>query len=208
MPVINPLITASSCHHILIRRNIKVPAPVLRANKCQKNDIRIHTPHEDANDKSILVSLRLALGREREPLTNRRFNRTTRTAHEVSKLVTSTDNKRPEATRAQFHKMDGNHAPGALDTELLEEGGGNDALVGDEGVGVQQDAAENTHADYAEAAAEDGGAVADDGAAGHGAEVGDDLGDGYGVGGEVVLVGEHGWVQILGAVGHEVEAWE
>lgn len=103
--------------------------------------------------------------------------------------------------------MDGDNAPGALHAELLEEGGGDDAFVGHEGVRVEQRAAENAHADDAEAPAEDGGAIADDGAAGHGAEVGDDLGDGDGIGGEVVLVGEHGGVEVLRAVGHEVEAW-
>lgn len=93
--------------------------------------------------------------------------------------------------------MDGDNTPGALHAELLEEGGGDDAFVGDESVGVEQRATEDAHADDAEAPAENGGAVADHGAAGHGTKVGDDLGDGDGVGGEVVLRGEHGRIQVL-----------
>ena len=97
--------------------------------------------------------------------------------------------------------MDGNHAPGALDAELFEEGGGGDRVAAGEGVGVEEAAADDADEDDAEASSEDLGAVPDYGAAGHGAEVGDHLRDGHGVGAEFVLVLEHGGVEVLGAVG-------
>lgn len=85
--------------------------------------------------------------------------------------------------------MNGDHAPGALDAKLLEEGGGDNGFTAGVGVGVEQGASDDRDEDYGEAATEDLGAVADDCAAGHGAEIGDYLSYGHGVGAEAVLVG-------------------
>ena len=84
--------------------------------------------------------------------------------------------------------MDRDDAPGALDAELREEGGGDDGVGGGVRVRVEEGAADDTHDDDGEAAAEDLGGVADDGPAAHGAEVRDDLDDGDGVCGFRVLV--------------------
>ena len=65
--------------------------------------------------------------------------------------------------------MDGNDAPSSLDAELLEEGGGDDVLAADEGVWVEEGAADDGDEDDAEAATKDLAGVADDGPAGHGA---------------------------------------
>lgn len=97
--------------------------------------------------------------------------------------------------------MNGDDTPGSLDHELLEEGGGHDAFVLDEGVRVEEGAADDADDYYGEAAAEDLGGPAAEGAAGESAEVGDDLGDCDAVFGEVELVAEHGGVEVLGAVG-------
>ena len=102
--------------------------------------------------------------------------------------------------------MDGDDAPRALDAKLLEESSGHDALVGHERVRVQQSTADDADEDDAEATAEDGGAVPNHCSAADGPEVGHDLRDGDGVGREVVLVGDHGGVEVLRAVRHEVEA--
>lgn len=51
--------------------------------------------------------------------------------------------------------MDWNHAPGALDGKLLEEGGGYDGFATGEGVGVYKGAADNGDENNGEAAAED-----------------------------------------------------
>lgn len=102
--------------------------------------------------------------------------------------------------------MDGNDTPSALDAKLFEEGGGDDGVARREGVRVKESTSNHTHDHNAEASAEDGGAVANDGSAGDGTEVSHDLGDRDGIGGEVVLIREHGGVEILRAVGHEVEA--
>ena len=102
--------------------------------------------------------------------------------------------------------MNWNDSPRALHAELLEEGGGDDGVRGGEGIRIEQGAADDAHNDDAEAAAEDLAAVADQSAAGHGTEIGDDLRDSDSVGAEAELIGKHGWVEILRAVGHEVEA--
>ena len=65
---------------------------------------------------------------------------------------------------------------------------------------------EDADDDDAEPAAEDLATITNGGAAGYGAQVGDDLRHGDGVGGEEILVGQQGWVQVLAAVGHKVEA--
>ena len=92
--------------------------------------------------------------------------------------------------------MDGNHTPGALDAELLEEGCSDDRFGFHEGIRIEKGAAEDAHTDNAEAASEDLGAVAYRCAAGHSAKVGDDLCYGYGVRAKFELVGKHGWVEV------------
>lgn len=102
--------------------------------------------------------------------------------------------------------MDGNDTPSALNTELLEEGSCDDGLGGGEGVGVKQGTTDDASHDDGETTTEDGRAVAHGGSSSNGTKVGNDLGNGDRVGVEQVLVLEHGGVEILTSVGHEVEA--
>jgi len=51
--------------------------------------------------------------------------------------------------------VDGDDAPGTLDAELLEEGGGDDGCAAGEGVGIEQDGADEGDDDDGEAAPED-----------------------------------------------------
>ena len=146
------------------------------------------------------------IGRKRELLADGGLDGRAGGRHEVTELVTGADDEGAEAAGGQLHEVDGDDAPGALDAELLEEGCGDDCVAAGEGVGVEQRAAEDAHDDDAQPPAEDGRAVADERAARHGAEIGNDLGDGDTVGAEVVLVAQHRRVQVLAAVGHEVEA--
>lgn len=102
--------------------------------------------------------------------------------------------------------MNGNDTPSTLHAELLEKSGCHDLGGRSEGVWVKQGPANNTHDDDAEPSPEDGTGVPDNGATAYGTEIGDDLGDCDLIGSEVVLIGEHGGVQVLRAVRHEVEA--
>lgn len=102
--------------------------------------------------------------------------------------------------------MDGDDAPGALDTELLEEGYCCDLFGTDECVGVEEAAADDANEDYGEAAPEDLGAVPYGRAACHSPKISNNLSDCDGVWGEAVLILEHGGVEILRAMGHEIEA--
>jgi hypothetical protein len=200
------LVHARHSRHILISSNIEVPAAVLRAHEREQDHVGIHAAHEDADDETILVPRHLSFRRERELLADGGLDGRAGRRHEVSELVAGADDEGTEAAGGQLHKVDGDDAPGALNAELLEEGRGDDGVAAGEGVGVQQRAAEDTHDDNAQPAAEDGRAIANECAARHGAEVGDDLGDGDAVGAEVVLVAQHRRVQVLAAVGHEIEA--
>jgi hypothetical protein len=51
--------------------------------------------------------------------------------------------------------MDGDYAPGTLDAELFEEGGGDDGFAAGEGVRIEQDATDEGDDDDGEAAPED-----------------------------------------------------
>ena len=102
--------------------------------------------------------------------------------------------------------MDWDHAPCALHTKLLKVGRGHDLFVANEAIRVQYCTTDDRDEDNREAASEDLGGVPDEGTARHSAEISDHLCDGDGIGGEVVLVLQHGRVDILRTVGHEVEA--
>lgn len=183
---------------------IKVPTQTLRTSERQQNRIRKDAPHENANDLAVIVAVGHRLGRrQREALADSRLDGRTRRGDQVTQLVGGTDDKGADGTGREFHEVNGDHAPGALYHELLEEGGGHDGFVFDEGVGVEEGAADDADDDYGEAAAEDLTGPAAEGAAGEGAEVGDDLGDCDAVLGEIELVAEHGGVEILGAMGLE-----
>lgn len=60
-----------------------------------------------------------------------------------------------EGAGRELHQVDGDDAPGTLDAELLEEGGGDDGCAAGEGVGIEQDAADEGDDDDGEAAPED-----------------------------------------------------
>ncbi len=210
MPAGNPQIPLRNHRHIPIMSNIHTPPPPLGPNEGQDDHIHIHAGHEDANHLPIVVALDLGafgdLGRELEPLAGGGFDGGGGRADEIAELVSGSHDEGSKGPGGEFHEVDWNHAPCALDAELLEEGGGGDVVVSDKGVWVEEETANDGHGDDAEPSAEDLGAVTNHRAAGHGAEVSDDLSDGDGVGAEVELVGQHGGVEVLGAVGHEVES--
>lgn len=183
---------------------IKVPAQTLGSSNRQQNHIRKDTAHEDANDLAVLVAVGRSLGGwQRESLADGRLDGRTGRGHEVTELVRSTDDEGTNGTRRELHQVNGDHTPGTLHTELLKESGGHDAFVLDEGVGVEEGAADDADRDDGEASAKDLAGPAAECAASQGAQVGDDLGDRDGVLRELELVAEHSGVQILGAVGLE-----
>lgn len=188
--------------HIAVMRDIKLTAQLLRPKEGNNNDIGVDASHEDANNLTIVVAvLDLLRRRQGEPLPNRRLDGRAGGRNEVTQLVRGTDSKGSDRARGKLHQMDRNNTPSALHAELLEEGSRHDGFVLDKGVGVQQGTADDGDDDDGEPTAEDLTRPAAEGTAGEGAEVGDNLGDCDGVGGEAELVGEHGWIEVLGAVG-------
>ena len=97
--------------------------------------------------------------------------------------------------------MDRDHAPRALDAELLEEGRRDDGLVAGKAVRIDQGAAHDAHDDDGQATAEDLRAVSDDRSPEDRAHIGHDLGNRHFIGAKAVLVRKHRGVQILRAVG-------
>lgn len=181
-----------------ILARVERPAQMLRSEEREQNDVRVDAAHENADDGAVVVSLG-ARGRrrKRESLADGRFNRRTRRRNQVAQLVSSTDDKGPEGTRGQFHQVDGNDSPRTLHTELLEESGRNDTVVGHEGIRIEQCATDDANADDTNPTAEDLRAISNHSATGHGAEVGYNLGDGDIGCAKLVLVGEHGRIEIL-----------
>lgn len=91
--------------------------------------------------------------------------------------------------------MDRDDAPRTLDAELLEKGRGNDTLVADKGVWIEERATYDANDDDAEPPAERLREEAYHGAASHGAKVGHNLGYSNGVGAEFELILQHGRVE-------------
>jgi hypothetical protein len=96
--------------------------------------------------------------------------------------------------------VDWNYAPSSLDAKLLEEGGGDYSFRGGKSIWEEKSATDYADYDDREATTKDLRAIANDCATRHGPEVGYDLSYGYSIGAEVVLILQHGWIQILGSV--------
>lgn len=192
---------------IVVVGHVELVAEHFGAEEGKQDSVGVYAAHKDANDLAVVVAGLAALARrQREALANGGFNGGRRRRHQVTQLVRGTNHKRAERTRREFHQVNGNHTPSTLHCELLEERGGPDILGAQEGVRVQQGTADNANDNDCQAAADRLADEAADGTASQGAEVGNDLCDGDLCLGEAELVLNHGGVEILAAVAHEVEA--
>lgn len=201
------VIPASNSSRVVIVSDVEALAKLFGAQEGQDNDVGVDAAHEDADDLAVVVTNNaLCSGRQGEALANAGLDGGRCRRGEVTQLVGGTDDKGSEGTGGQLHQVDGDDTPGALDAELLEKGGSHDGGVVHKGVWVEQGAANNAAADDAESTADGLAQEADKGSASHGAQVGNNLRNGDLVGAEGELVGQHGRVEILAAVAHEVEA--
>ena len=192
----------SSClSNVAVILNHKASPEILRTDESKENNVGVDTAHENTHYKPVLVTSNLALWRQGEARTDRCLDGGRSRRNQVAELVGCADDEGPERSRTELHQVDGDHTPGSLDAELFEERSCDDGFRGDEAVGVQEGGSDNADDDDGEPAPEDLRAIADDRPSGHGAEVCDDLRYGDGVGAEVELVRQQGWVEILGAVG-------
>ena len=91
-----------------------MPTLILGSKEGQDDHVRKDASHEDGHDSAILVafSLLAVLNKRRkwEVLAGRGFDGGAGGRYQVAQLIGSTDNERPEASRAQLHKMNGNDA--------------------------------------------------------------------------------------------------
>lgn len=180
---------------------------MLGADECEKQRVGVDTGHEDANDFAVVVALDARLGGgQREVLAQAGLDGGRGRGDEVAELIGGSHDKGAESTGRQLHEMDGDDAPGTLDAELLEKGRRHDGLVPREAVGVQEGGADDAADRDAEAPPYRLAAESHNGTARHGAQIGDDLRHRHLRFGEPELVLEHGGVQVLRAVAHEVEA--
>lgn len=192
---------------VVVVSDVKALAQLLGAKDGQDNDVGVDAAHEDADDLAVVVAGNaLCGGRQGEALANAGLDGGRRRGDEVAQLVGGADDKGPKGTGRQLHQVDGDDAPGALDAELLEKGGGHDGRVVHKSVWVEQSAADNAAADDAESTADGLAQETNERSSSHGTQVGHNLRNGDLVGAEGELVGQHGRVQILAAVAHEVEA--
>jgi hypothetical protein len=196
-------IVSRSLSNIRIVLDLEAALQVLGTDKCEQDDISVDTTHEDAHDETVIVARSLAYWRKREAGTGGSFDGGGGRGNEVSELVGRPNHESAEGSRGEFHQVDRDDAPGTLDAELLEEGCGDDGVAGHEGVGVEKGASDDADEDDGKSASEDLRAVSDHCPTSHGSEIRDNLRNSDGIGAEAVLVGQHGWVEILGAVGLE-----
>jgi hypothetical protein len=191
---------------VLIVDNSHITTLELGSDDSKNNNISVDASKEDTDDLSVVVALSLVKRRQRELLADLGFNGGTCAGCKVAKLVSGTDNKGSESARRQLHEMDGDDTPSTLDAELLEESSCDDGLGRGEGVGVKEGTTDDASHDDSKTATEDGRAVTHGGSSSDSTKVSNNLSDGDRVGVELVLVLEHGGVEILTSVGHEVEA--
>lgn len=190
---------------IPIMRDPKLQPKPLGPQQRKDDDIRKDTSHEDTNDLAIFIPRSLSLWRQREPLSNGGLNRRRSRGHKIAQLIRCADHKGSKRPGTELHEMDRNDAPRALHAELLEKRGRHDPLVGNEGIRVEQRATNHTDRNDREASPEDLRYIPHHRPTRHGAQIRHNLGDGDGVRGEIVLVLEHEWVDVLRAVRHEIE---
>ena len=155
-------------------RDAELMAQFLGTGEREDDDIGEDAAHEDTNHFTVFIpfghdALGADEGREGEAFADGAFDGGGGGGDEVAELVGCADDEGAEGARGELHEVDGDDAPGALDAELFEEGGGHDFVAAGEGVGVEQGAADDGDEDDAEAATEDLGGIADDSSAGHGA---------------------------------------
>ena len=174
---------------IAIIDSFKASSQILRTHKRHDNNVSVNATHEDTHHFPVLVALGFAFRWERKAGSKGGFDGRGGGGSEVAELVGSSYYEGAERAWRELHEMDGDHTPGTLDAELLEEGSGNNGFAAGVGVRVEQGASDNRDENNGEAATEDLGAVANDSAAGHGTEIGDYLSYGHGIGAEAVLVG-------------------
>ena len=72
---------------IAIVSDTELLSALLGSQEGQEDDVRVHAAQEDANDETILISLCLSLGWERETLTDGAFDGGTGATDEVTELV-------------------------------------------------------------------------------------------------------------------------
>jgi len=101
---------------------------------------------------------------------------------------------------------DGYHSPGSLNHSLFEERRRNHPLASNKSIGINQSAADDTRKDDTETTAKHLREIADDSTTSHRTQICHDLRYRDRVRREAVLVFQHGWVEVLTAVGHEVHA--
>lgn len=187
---------------IAVMLGIELSPQSFRSKECDDHRICVHTAHENADDLAVLVPMRDRLGgRQRKALTDGRFNGRTGGGDEIAELVRGTNNKRPDRTRSQLHQMNRNDSPGALDTELFEESRRHDRARGNVRVWVQKSATDDADSNDREASAKDLACPPAERAASHSTQVSNDLRYRHGIGREVELRLEKGWVKILRAMG-------
>jgi hypothetical protein len=189
---------------IAVMFSIKLLAQLFRSNEGDEDRICIHTSHKDADNLAVVVPFRHSLGgRQRKALADGGFNGSTSRGDEISELVRCTDHERPDGTRSQLHQVDGNDPPGALYTELFEEGRCHDRGRGYIRVWVQKSTTNDADENDRKASAKDLASPAAHRTARHGAQISNYLRYRHGIRGEVELRREEGWVEILGAMGLE-----
>ena len=199
-------IVTDSLIHIMVVLDAELLLEVLGSDERHYNDIGVDTAQEDAHDFAILIASSLTFWREREALAKGSLNGSRGRRCKIAKLIRGSDDESAETSRREFHQVDWDDSPSALHAELLEERRRSDLLRLHERIRIQQCATENADDDDAEAPAEYLRRVADNGAASNSAKVRNHLRDGDLIGIKVQLVLEHGRIQILAAVRHEVEA--
>ncbi|KAG7887644.1 hypothetical protein KL936_004341 [Ogataea polymorpha] len=179
---------------------------VLRTDQGDQKHVCEHSSDENDHHGSVVKHLRRVLAVDREMLAHGGLDGRRGRRRKVTELISDTDNKRTEVWRSKLRQMDWNDTPGALDAKLQEKGPGVDSSAFDERPRVQQCGTADAADEDRETSADEVGEVADDNTAHKSADVGHAVRHSGPVVRIVVQLRQHRRIQVLGAVGHEVEA--
>lgn len=106
---------ATRLHHIAIRLDPKRSAQILGPEQRSAYNHRIDTPHKNANDQAVVVSVRGAgggfQGGKREALADGGFDGGGGGRGQVAELVGGADDEGAERARGELHEVDGDDAP-------------------------------------------------------------------------------------------------
>ncbi|EEQ41340.1 hypothetical protein CLUG_05467 [Clavispora lusitaniae ATCC 42720] len=189
----------------IVSLHVKVSASVFGTQKNNDNHVGKNSANKNTHHFGVVKARLSVWKRDGKSFTNGGFNGRRCRRRQVTQSVRKSNNQGSVCWRRQLGQVDRNNTPGALDTCLQKESAGVDAWALCVCPWVNHGASKKTGQDNGQSSAHKSGKVAAHHSAENGAQVGHGIGHGRAVSSILQLRAQKRRVQILRAVGHEVE---